>query len=154
MAPLAPKQALRRQKRDRVVVPQSARRSTRFAARMAGQQLPDFSALAALPDWSVDIAARADILRMAALLHFRQQIDRELNGARLGQIAVAFGEAFLDRACAAPLPPLESMAAFGDELPRPDRMIERGEALLDRSVDPAISNLIEIAHALVREVHR
>lgn len=151
MPPLSPRQELRRQKRDRVVVPQSARRSTRFAARMAGQHLPDFVALASLPDWSVDLSVRANVLRMAALLHFRQQIDRELNGARLRQIADEFGEAFFDHACTAPLPAPEALAALAEELPRPDRMIESGEALLARSLEPAIADLVQTAHALVRE---
>jgi hypothetical protein len=141
----------RAQKLTRLMAGEPTTRAQRFAKRMAGFDVPSFSALAAMPDWVLvdSPAERGRIANMAALLHFRQQIDRELDGAKLGAVAADLSEDLFDLACAAPLPPAPAMAAFEDNLPRPDIMIAMGEALLSRKDDPAATTLVNQAFELV-----
>lgn len=110
-------------------------RASRFAKRANGEVIQLFSALPALPYWTLrmgDAAYRLNLARLAALLHFRQQIDREISGAKLQSLAEEFGEALLDAALGAEFAcqlPISDLP-----LPRPDQMEKIGMAMLENAV--------------------
>jgi hypothetical protein len=114
-------------------------RASRFAKRANGEVLQPFSALSALPYWTLrmdDAAYRKNLARLAALLHFRPQIDREISGAKLQSLAEEFGEALLDTALAAELP--SHLPVSDLPLPRPDKMEEIGMAMVENAMPQSL----------------
>ncbi len=123
---------------------QKSTRSSRFAARMSGNPPLDFSSLSALPHWALRIREdgyRKQLSRMAALLYFRPQMDREISGAKLQSIAEEFGEELIDAALSAELPPMQLIEDVS--LPRPDKMEAKGNAMIDRAM--AVLNPVEVS---------
>lgn len=125
-------------------------RAARFARRMRGEAVPGFDALARVPLWRLHPAGELPRIALAAgLLHYRARIDAELSGARLKPLAAACGEALFDRACAAPAPPPEQLAAGDVGLPDPEELLVAGRRLLENVTDPAARALAARAVALV-----
>ncbi len=116
-------------------------RGARYAARMTGLPLPEFSMLQRVPQWLLDSdeSRRKAAAAIAAILHFRPQIDRELNGSKLGSIADHLGEAAFDTACAQPCPPMDQCADRDASLPRPEQMAAIGQSILNRALPMALS---------------
>jgi hypothetical protein len=139
---------LRRLKLAAVRDPASLRRSLRFAQRQLGKALPAYSDLAQLPDWAVDDDRRDAISRITVLLHYRRQIDKEISGRKLAQLAEVFGESYFDLACSAPRPDDSALAADITPMPRPDIMLIKGRKMLDQHRDSTIGPLVSIAEAL------
>ncbi len=112
-----------------------ASRASRFKARMNGDVPITFSTLSALPRWALRIGEdeyRTQLSRMAALLNYRPQMDREISGTKLQSIAEEFGENLIDAALSADLPPTQ--IATDVPLPRPDKMEEMGNSMINRAL--------------------
>lgn len=121
-------------------------RALRFSRLMKGEALPGFADLQR--QRRVDRFAttqREEIAALVALLDSRKAIDAELNGSRLGPIAIMVGEARFDEVCEARIDP--SIYSSGTAtLPPPNALTQRGEELMqgvERSKDVAL--LVEIA---------
>jgi hypothetical protein len=105
---------------------------------------PDFSAVAALPDWALlDDAAQTKIGLAAAILQARGAIDRELSGERLAAIAAVVGDALFEQLCDCELP--DAWSGNGSRLPRPEDLPAIGAGLCHRAMprglrDPAIAD--------------
>lgn len=125
-------------------------RAQRFALRLEGRDVPSFDLIAAPPAWRVaESAERAELTMVAALLHARPAIDRELHGPALARLAAAVGEARFDAVCAADTDGLPQ-AAGGEALPQPGDLAQRGGALLQRAVaEPAYAALASVAAELL-----
>jgi hypothetical protein len=115
---------------------------------MAGHTIPEFRDLAQLPDWALDADARESVLCVAALLYFRPQIDREINGRKLAQLAEAFGEDQVDLACSAQRLPPTMLAPDSQPLPSPDAIHAIGNSLMERHCEPEVAPLIKQAEAI------
>ncbi len=106
-------------------------RGARFLARKEAQVLPRFSSIGALPHWVLlDQAQQRQVALTVAALHYRAQIDQEINGAKLGAIADEMGETLFDKSCLAAIPAPELCALQDCLLPRPDQMEQQGMAIM------------------------
>lgn len=141
-----------RNKKLNLLIPsgEALSRASRFTARMGGDMPHEFSALAAFPNWALNLSDndyRVQLSRMAALLYFRPQIDREISGAKLQSLAEEFGEEMIDAALStqehAP------RAVSNAPLPRPDKMTEIGNAMIERIL-PQSSQREQVADADTR----
>jgi hypothetical protein len=121
---------------------------------MAGKSLPGFNDVAQLPGWAVDQNRREIVLRITALLYYRQQIDQEINGRKLAQLADVFGEQYLDLACSADLPDANLLASSMSPMPTPDAMLARGAELLASHREPGVAPLVAMADALFAQADR
>jgi hypothetical protein len=109
--------------------------------RKEGQSISAFSTMRRLPRWSLSTseATQSATAKMTAILYFRRQIDLELSGAKLGELAALFGEALLDRGNGAPCPPEDQRAGASQKLPRPEQMLEQGWSLMHRALPVALA---------------
>ncbi len=100
-------------------------RGARFLARVeeSGQPI-GFNNLSRMPRWwSAPEADREPIATIAALLNYRDKIDRELDGTRLRALVGATGETLFDIACACearfqPVCGTDAPIPIGDEVRR------------------------------------
>jgi hypothetical protein len=114
-------------------------RASRFSVRVSGRPPLLFAELMQTPAWVIaqrDENYRITLIRMAALLHFRPQIDREISGARLQLLAQEFGEDMLDAALDAEV--IEGSVPLDAHLPRPDQMEALGRALVEQALPFAL----------------
>ncbi len=109
-------------------------RGERFAARRAHRPLARFDDLYTIPAWQLLDAASCDRLGVAAaVLHYRAQLDRALDGHALRPLAVLCGENLFDRLRAADVQPDISRADDTAALPPgADAWRDAGQALLSR----------------------
>lgn len=137
-----------RQRMDLVAPTSIPSRGTRFLRRLAPSRSVSRSAtlvdLTALPDWiMLDEAHIADVASVIALLHFRRQIDRIVDGDQIRQICEILGEHNLDIACEAPLPSEDMLARIDAPLPPPDQLHDFGKRLLIRALPSIMSDRFE-----------
>jgi hypothetical protein len=116
-------------------------RGERFAARREGKLPPVFSTMRQLPRWMLSTSDTVQLAtaKMTAILYFRRQIDLELGGAKLGELAALFGETLLDHGCSAPCPPDDQRACDSQKLPRPEQMLDEGWAIMCCALPTALA---------------
>lgn len=114
-------------------------RGMRFLKRQMPSTTDNQSAtladLANLPDWiMLDDEQMDKTASIAALMHFRRQIDKIVDGEQIRQICDMCGEEYFDLVCETPLPD-EAMLADADAvLPPPEQLHTFGKDLLIRGL--------------------
>lgn len=102
--------------------------------------------LAALPDWiMLDDEQIHNAASVAALLHFRRQIDRIVDGEQIRQICETFGEECFDTVCEASLPDEAMLADADANLPPLEQICEFGKKLLVRGLPSVMAARFEDA---------
>ena len=134
---------------------QTGGRAARFAQRTgadtgySAEKPLRFDALFEIPLWQLmDGAKLRKTAITAGLLHYRGQIDRELRGATLRQIAARYGEDLFDLVCDAPMPDHDARADSKKPFSSGLDMEAIGLALLQRSSDAdetAVRALVDTA---------
>ena len=120
-------------------------RGERFAARLRGEELPDFAAVMRGRSVGSDRDGLAEIV---ALLAARPAIDAMVNGAQLARLADAVGEERFDLICAADVAWLDHSEA---RAPAVSELAERGGQLLDRAATSAqVARLVDLAADIQR----
>jgi hypothetical protein len=134
-----------RQRMDLVAPSSIPSRGARFLKRLAppysGARTATLADLTTLPDWiMLDEALIADVASVVALLHFRRQIDRIVDGDQIRQMCEILGEHNFDMACEAPLPSEDMLARIDAPLPPPDQLHDFGKRLLIRALPTIMSD--------------
>ena len=126
-------------------------RARRFEKRLAGLPLPDFAGLMQQRRAAQSAGDAGEALAVTlALLQSKPALDREVDGARLKELAATLGDDLLDAV----------LEADGEALPR-DLMLDfippvptllpQGEHLLSQmATDPQIARLVRCAMEIVR----
>ena len=124
-------------------------RSERFGRRLRGDHVPSFAELADPPRWIIcGDEEQGQIACVLALLVARPDIDGELNGQRLSELATAVGEDRFDLVCEADVAALH-LADRPQSLPAARDLDRRGRALLAAAPGKAaLSQLATLAHEI------
>ena len=125
--------------------PRRTTRAERFAARLRGDELPDFAAV--MRGRKVG-GEREGLAEIVALLAARPAIDALVNGAQLARLADAVGEEQFDLVCAADVSWFDD---GGMRTPAVSELAQRGGQLLDRAATSAqLARLVELAADIQR----
>ena len=132
-----------------------ATRADRFAARLAGETLPDLVDLQRPPEWqALRGNDRARLGMMMAGLHCRPLIDAELNGVRLAALADMFGEDEFDAICGVdvtslPQLPEARQGEFAPLLSDREAMASLGRDLLETAERQPVFGQLAYVAALI-----
>ena len=125
--------------------PRRTTRGERFAARLRGEELPEFAAV--MRGRRVG-GEREGLAEIAALLAARPAIDAMVNGAQLARLAEAVGEERFDLICVADVAWYDQSEA---RAPPVNELAQRGGQLLDRAATSAqLARLVELAVEIQR----